>query len=285
MKSTYTSISLGAGRQSTALYLGCSLGLPGFPRADWAIFGDTMHELPDTYRHLDNLEAWARENGGIPIYRRSLGDLWKGAIEGGVHRKDTEKKKITTTLPYFMKKPDGSQGFMRRQCTAEYKIRVIKRTIREILDIGPRSNVRNIEVTCLIGISLDEAHRMKDSDAKWLLNAYPLVDARLTVNDCAGICRKHIGYVPTKSACIFCPFHGNDFWKWMKEERPEQFEKACRLDEEIRRPEVRELARMTSIPYIHRSMIPLRDVRFGDEHQMQLFDEQFGNDCSGHCGV
>lgn len=62
-------LSLGAGVQSTALYLMSIEGL--LPKLDAAIFADTQEEPGEVYSHL----AWLRSLGGPPILTGTAGKL------------------------------------------------------------------------------------------------------------------------------------------------------------------------------------------------------------------
>ena len=53
-----TYISLGAGVQSTAMYVLSALGKQGVPRADFAVFADTGDEPRHVYEQLEKLEDW-----------------------------------------------------------------------------------------------------------------------------------------------------------------------------------------------------------------------------------
>jgi hypothetical protein len=58
----------------------------------------------------------------------------------------------------------------------------------------------------MLGISVDEYHRMRDSSAARIEHVYPLVDWRLTRRQCREIVERAGLAVPWKSSCWFCPF-------------------------------------------------------------------------------
>ncbi len=68
-------------------------------------------------------------------------------------------------IPVYLKGRDGEgDGIGRRQCTDGYKIRPIRRRMREMLGLRPRQRVpAGTAVELWLGISTDEAIRMKDS--------------------------------------------------------------------------------------------------------------------------
>ena len=67
---TYRILNLGAGVQSTTLYLMFRAGLI-VPQIDVAIFADTQEEPAAVYAHL----AWLRSLDGPPIWVRTAGKL------------------------------------------------------------------------------------------------------------------------------------------------------------------------------------------------------------------
>jgi len=72
-------LNLGAGVQSTALYLLSMEGSePEVPKFDYAIFADTQEEPESVYRHVE----WLQSLGGPPIHVVTAGRLGD-ALEGG----------------------------------------------------------------------------------------------------------------------------------------------------------------------------------------------------------
>ena len=119
-------ISLGAGVQSTVLYLMAALGeLEPMPAA--AIFADTQWEPAHVYKHLDWLQSLETD---IPIVRVSAGDLYQNTWDGA--RVKTGRKYPFTDIPAFTKHDDGSRGMGPRQCTERYKIEPVRQKTREI---------------------------------------------------------------------------------------------------------------------------------------------------------
>jgi hypothetical protein len=262
-----TYLSLGAGVQSTALLICSALGLHDTPRADLAIFADTGDEPSAVYRHLWNLAAWSP----IPVISVAFGHLSADLLSRRTKR---------ARIPAFVKNPDGSGGIMNRQCTTAYKIEPIERYIRQYL--GLKSGARAAGRVCvrsLLGISLDECDRMKPNRTPWIENAYPLVDARLKRSDCEQIAFRQFGYIPTKSACIFCPYRSPGDWRRLRREAPADFERAAEFDSAFRALEIKKHGDRGRV-YVHRSMMPLSEADFGDS-QGDLFAEE----CAGVCGV
>lgn len=261
-------LSLGAGVQSSALYVLCAQGRA--PRADVAIFADTQDEPGYVYEQLDRLETWGKKNGGCRIDRVKRGSL------------SLSQAQLTTTrsfLPMFVDN-DGKRGFLRRKCTSEFKINVIERHVRKLLGFGKGERIKDSLATALIGISRDEAIRMKESRVAWIENTYPLVDLNIRRAECLRIVEAAGLPTPLKSACVYCPFKDTASWMWLKKEHPDEFEKACAVDDKIRDSSH---AGIKLRAYLHSSLKPLREVDLEDR-QADLFDG-FGNECNGVCGV
>ena len=180
-------LSLGAGVQSSALLL---MSLRGeLPRLDHCIFADTQAEPPAVYRHLDWLRGEC-ERAGLPLHMVSVGNLREDAIAFRRQRYSvdpTTGRKGYASIPLFVLNPDGSQGRIRRQCTAEYKITPIEQFIRrELLGIAPgRPAPKRIAVEQWLGISADELRRAQPPGGKkrdgvaqpvwWKTHVFPLV--------------------------------------------------------------------------------------------------------------
>ena len=82
-------------------------------------------------------------------------------------------EKNFASIPFFTKNLDtGEIGIGLRQCTKDFKLIPIQKKIRELYDINPRKD----KIKMLIGISIEEAVRMKPAREKWIENTYPLVE-------------------------------------------------------------------------------------------------------------
>lgn len=273
-------LSLGAGVQSSAVLLMALDGIFG-PLPDCAIFADTQWEPQEVYAHLDRLEDIAGDR--IPIHRVTAGNL----------RADVLAAVDSTTgvgrigqPPFFVKNtqtqkdmPPVSGGMLWRKCSREYKIDPIERKIRNLLGYRKGQRVKK-RVQSWIGISIDEAHRMKDSRTPWIDKYYPLIEHRLSRADCLRWLRDKGYSTPRKSACIGCPFHSNAVWVDMKNNRPDEWLDVVAFDADLRKGK---LPGCTGDAYVHRAMLPIEEaVRLNqDENQLDLF----GQECEGICGV
>jgi hypothetical protein len=162
-----------------------------------------------------------------------------------------------------------------RSCTADYKIGVIGRELKR------RGATETNKATIGIGISVDEIHRANNRRVEPHERiVYPLLDLGLRRIDCQRIVRDAGLPVPVKSSCFFCPFHRPETWHEMRREEPEEFEKACQLEELLNRRRD-ELGK--DHVWLTRFNRPLRDAIPDGVDLLPMFDEADGNCDSGWC--
>jgi hypothetical protein len=151
--------------------------------------------------------------------------------------------------------------------------------------LGGRKRSKTARALGLIGISRDEAQRMRDSGLPYIDHAYPLVDAGISRQGCKRLLEEAGCPVPGKSSCIFCPYHSDAFWWDLKENHPVEFARAVAVDRMMRDMSA---AAVKEPGYLHAARMPLEDVDLGRwrdiDGQRYLF-EGFGNECEGMCGV
>lgn len=253
-------LSLGAGVQSTVMALLAEHG--EIEKPDFAIFADTGWEPARVYEHL----AWLETQLSFPLIRANAGNI----------KQDAENNINTSggrfaSMPFFLE--GGGMG--RRQCTNEYKIQPIQKTIRSLLGYEKGQRIKE-QHRQWIGISTDEIQRLKDSSVRWLVNEWPLVELRMSRNDCMAWFNKHYpDRTLAKSACVVCPYKDNAAWRDLTRA---EFAEAVAFDEMIRNH-----PKMEKKQYVHRDCIPLAQVDLStaeDHGQISFLDE-----CDGMCGV
>ena len=269
-------ISLGAGVQSTVMALMAEAGDIG-PGPDCAVFADTGWEPKEVYDHLD----WLEGQLSFPVYRVQRGNI----------KEDLESDLNTTghkfaSIPFFIINKDGTNGMARRQCTSEYKLKPIRKKVRELAGLKPRQRTpKDFVVEMWIGISRDEMMRVKPSQDSWVENRWPLLEKDFSRRDCLKwFDERYEDRGLAKSACIGCPFHNDHEWRRIKKVFPEEFEEACQIDEKIRDAE----GRFHGVRFLHAQRVPLREVDFStaeDKGQGTLFDDLMINECEGMCGL
>ena len=276
MANTMHVLSLGAGVQSTTMALMAAHGeITPMPRA--AIFADTGWEPKAIYDHLDWLEE---ELAGLApqllVYRVNNGN-----IRDDLTRKEPGRY---ASMPFFLDDGSGQRGMGRRQCTHEYKLKPLMWQTRRLLNKGRRDRIAAGAVTTWIGISTDEAVRMKPSGKQWQVNRWPLIEAGMSRRDCLNWMKRHGYPEPGKSSCIGCPFHNDLMWRDMKQSDPESWDDAVEVDRLIRSGGTYKEQTMRGAQYMHASLTPLEDVDLRNaEDRGQL--NMFNNECEGMCGV
>ena len=258
-------LSLGAGVQSTTLALMAAAGELG-DMPDCAIFADTGWEPKAVYRHLDRLRAALP----FPVHMVSAGNLRDDILKA-----NNSTGQRFAAVPWFMKMPNGEDAMGRRQCTAEYKLRPIQREVVRLMDNKrPKGGCE-----MWVGISTDEAIRMKPSRVQYIVNRWPLIERRMNRNDCQKWLER-AGWSAPKSSCIGCPFHSNAQWRALKDD-PDEWADAVAIDAAIRDQSHRGIRGQQ---FMHRSLKPLDEVDLRSDAEMGQGD-LFGNECEGMCGV
>jgi len=261
-------LSLGAGVQSSTLAMLYENEVLK-PLPHFAIFADTQTEPKAVYDYLNYLK---KKITRFPIYTVSAGSLHEDCLSG----------KRFAAPPFFIKKPDGKRGMGRRQCTGDYKIKVIQKGTREILGYKKGAWVRH-KIDMIIGISVDEIQRMKESITKWITNVYPLIDEMdWKRTDCKQYFSKQKMPTPPRSACWMCPYRNNDEWVDLKENHPNEFKMAVEFDKKIR-----VLPKFKNENFLHSSLKPLGEVEFKPKKNSNQLDimSYMQNECEGMCGL
>jgi len=264
-------ISLGAGVQSTVMALIAAKG-ELTPMPDCAIFADTQFEPKGVYKHLD----WLETQLPFPTYRVTAGDIRADHLAG----RNTTGQRFAS-MPLFT----ANGGMGRRQCTAEYKISPVRKKLRELIGLKYRQrNPKTSVISLWMGISTDEASRMKPSRHLFYDHVFPLIDKGVSRNDCEQwFSKNYPGRPLSKSACIACPFHNDTLWRDMKINDPDSFAEAVDFDAAIREGGT-VLKGYKQQQYVHRSYKPLDEIDFRnleDLGQLNFFE----NECEGMCGV
>lgn len=271
----YNILSLGAGVQSTAVLLMSEKGI--LPPLDVAIFADTGWEPAAVYTHL----KWLQSTCKTPIAIVSNGHIREDLLRSHVRGTHAEGKRAAS-LPLFVLSPEGKRGMIRRQCTGDYKIKPVeKHTRRSIIGLRKYQKMpKGIMVHMWMGISADEATRMRTSAHKWQTNTYPLLNHPQEMlprdwhrQDCLDwLAHEYPNQPIPRSACIGCPFRSNNEWRDLT---PEEMQDAIFMDAHIR-----DKGGPSGELFLHSSRVPLSEVDFTPTTQPGWDDE-----CAGICGV
>ncbi len=276
-------LNLGAGVQSTALYLMFMRGEIK-PMIDCAIFADTQDEPAAVYRHLE----WLQSLNGPPIMVRTKGKL---SVHLSTGQNSTGQR--FASIPAYTLRPDGSEGKTRRQCSREYKIEVVEKAIRrELLLMRPGQRVpKDVSVRQYYGISLDESGRARRIQGNWTLKGdwkpvFPLIENFMTRANCLTYLHNKVPHETPRSACEYCPFHSDYEWDRQKREDPEAWARSVALDHMLRVPGNVVNRNLDQQLFLHRSCVPLDLVQLDtrpDPRKAQLAIN-FSAECLGICG-
>ena len=242
-------ISLGWGVQSMTLAVMAALG--DIEPVDYAIHSDTTHEAQGTYDYATKWTDWLNDRGVKVITVKPpvapMIDKWGGVMI-----------------------PAHGQGLIRRQCTGKWKIAPMRRMIQKLRKGQP--------VEQWLGISLDEVQRMKPSNVKYITNRYPLIERKMSRWDCKLYLERNGIEIPPRSACVFCPFHSRSEWRDIRDNAPDDWNKAVEIDNLIRK------ARPPYDLFVNVQRKPLDECDLDSEiekGQLSLWE----NECEGMCGI
>ena len=264
-------ISYGGGVQSTALCVLATQGKLG--QIDAALFanvGDDS-EHPASIRYVrEVMQPWAAERG-LPVHelQRIKRDGKTETLREQLMRKDSRSVPIPVRM-----QDTGAPGT--RNCTSVFKIKVITKWLK-----AQGVTTDNPAEVC-IGFSTDEAHRASNRRPNdYEVPEHPLLDLRLSRQDCKNLIARAGLPVPPKSSCFFCPFHRPAMWERMRRDEPELFERSVELEETLNARR-RTLGR--DEVYLTRFGKPLKDVIEARPPDLPGLDAPDADSCDeGYC--
>lgn len=264
-------LSCGAGMQSTALALmACENVLkgiihPNVPIYDAIIFCDLGEEPLWVYKQVDFIKS-ACEKAGIPFYVLHT-HLYDDYI-------NNFGKSRVVSVPFWSIDENGKKAKMRRHCTIDYKIEVINKFVKWTLlgyKKGQRIKPDDIKAHEMhIGFSSEEKHRARNEGKSVLFTyKYPLVEIGLERKDNYKYCLEVWGLDTKASACCICPFHRNFFFKYLKENYPDNYQAVLKLDSILEEKQSQTMIK--SKVYISRSRKRIADLTDEDCSDAEMF--------------
>lgn len=266
--------SCGAGMQTTALTLmSCENALRGrpvyplVPVYDGVFFADLGCEPAWVY---DQVEFLSRACGqcGIPFYVIRT-DLY------GHYMRNFGKARVVS-IPFWSVDEDGKKGKMMRNCTLDFKIKVIQKFIKFNLlgyrmdgDKRTRDEDRKAH-TMHIGFSAEEAQRIFDNPHPMFINQFPLKEMGWMRADSYRYCLERWGLKTKASACTVCPFHRNFFFRYLQRHYPADYAAAVAFDELLEQEQAN--TKIRSKLYISRSRKRLAELTDEDCNDAEYFD-------------
>jgi hypothetical protein len=268
-------LNLGAGVQSTTVFLAMRDGLLTVPPETVAIFADTQEEPAAVYQHLE----WLKSLEWPPILVRSLRKLGDDLLGLGEKVEYVSIPAYTGTSKAF--------GLARRNCSRDFKGRVIQRAIRqEIIGLPPKRGIpRNVTVHQYFGISRDEARRAVNIKERieqhrgWVTH-FPLLEIGWTRGDCLRFLKDRVPHQVPRSACVFCPYHSDEEWRTIRS-KPEEWARAIQIDRGLRDKATLTRRGLREPLYLHSSRKPLEEIDLDSQSSFPTFVKE----CEGVCGV
>lgn len=272
-------LSFGAGLDSTALAMMANEGLV-FEKLDAIIFANTGFEKRDTYKHIKQIKPLLN----IPFYSLSK-SIYKDTLSG------IANNKRISSLPFYTKPktPYGKPGRLKRQCTSDFKIKLVHKKIREILGVKKLNQKYNIKVW--VGYNASEPQRIsrkrKEIRTDWETIAVPFynVDIKRSSITTKKYFDKNIhrDYIEkylrkfnfeylVKSGCKACPNMSDLMWLQMKENNINDWNDAVLFDKAIRN-----IPNINQQCFLHRSCKPLEEIQFNPT--------AFSFGCVGECFI
>ncbi|MBO2465001.1 phosphoadenosine phosphosulfate reductase [Actinomadura violacea] len=215
--------SFGGGWQTVAALALAAAGDLDYDTFVFANVGDDS-ENPGTLRYLHRYAAPFAARHGLRLIQVER-KLRNGSVETLYGRL---MKEGSRSIPIPVRMSNGAPGT--RSCTADFKIKVIGRWLKQ------QGASADTPATVAIGITVDEIERANNRRCEPYENiVYPLLDMGIRRADCPRIIAKAGLPLPPPSSCFFCPHHRMEQWRNMRREEPQLFARACDLENTINR--------------------------------------------------
>lgn len=260
-------LSLGGGIQSTTLALLAAHGEIG-PMPDLAIYAP-VGDAEATREHI----RWLASGNVLPFPVVELEEAavpLRQAIQNRV-----EQSGRSVSIPVFLE--GKKRGQDRRQCTREYKVDRLNAKQRELLGFKPRQRIPSGSAEVWIGFSTEEVVRAGAAFEGWAVNRFPLLEERMSINNCVAWLRRKGYPIPPRSKCTFCPYRTNAEWRWLQENDPAAWADAIAIDEAIR-----DTPGTRSRSFLHADRVPLATV---DLSSAEDRGQGILNVCDAGCGL
>lgn len=250
---------MGAGVQTTALLIKFWRRYVG----SYVIFADTGDEHKETYEYIEKY-------------------LKPFCLDHGVRWKTVKIKSGESLMEYSMRRKITPIK-ARRWCTADFKIKPIQMFIRSCGAVNYNPAISDI------GISMDESHRVNYNqpyNPKYIKVCYPLIDAKMTRDDCKDVIKMHGWPLPRKSGCDFCPFAKKKEFVELYKTQPERFAQIRKMEEQSTAYPKRTLTGRFALRDIANQSSLGRTSDSSLDEEAEGVDNSFDGQCdSGHCFV
>lgn len=241
--------SSGGGVQSTAI---AALIVQGKLKPDLSVIVDTEREMSGVWTYLEQYVQPALRQVGVELHRVAKSryatvDLYRNE---------------DILIPAWTDE-SGKIGKLPTYCSNEWKKRVVRRWATDVAGKQAKFNT-------WIGFSMDETRRLYQEPGRWE-PTFPLIDLRMTRDDCLRVVEEVGWPAPPKSSCWMCPNRDHAAWVRMKHESPQDWKNAVEFEREIRLKD--------DALYLHKDGVPLDQVKMTGKR-----DDPFTGRCdSGYC--
>lgn len=245
--------SCGGGRQSAGIAALIAEGV--LPAPEHAVMVRLEWEIASVWPYVDAFIRPALARAGVPFSLAHRADYATRGFWGGADG-------ASLLLPAYTDQ-SGRASKLPEWCSGEWKREVVQRWAAEQPDWKDRG------VDVWVGITTEERHRRRSARRQWIQPTYPLLDVLPTsVRGCLAAVERQGWPMPPRSRCAHCPNQSDTEWA---ELTPEEWASVCDFDDSIRETDPH--------AYLHRSLIPLRQVRLRPAE-----GDLFGGGCqSGTC--
>jgi hypothetical protein len=216
-------LSSGGGTQSNCMIVLAAQGL--IPKPDLIVMADTEYEASNVFEYQRQYIQPICDSMGVEYIIIKKSDWTHHDITFG----DTD-----TVLPPFFteyegRTPSGKIGKQPGFCSDKWKREPIQKYLN---DRYGEKELTARGVDFWIGMSFEESRRVKYPSGKWQ-KRYPLFEAEILRSQAIKIVQDYGLPQPPRSACWMCPNRHNDEWQWMKDNVPQDFEKAVIFEKKL----------------------------------------------------
>jgi len=221
----------GGGVQSTAIAALIITGL--LPKPDFSVIVDTGYERTSTWEYVGDVLMPRLNKVGVNLQVIKTTDYGSNALFNNG----------CLLIPAYGKTEDGGKVRYKTFCNGVWKVKVIRRWLR---GLGMQKCIT------WLGISQNEGRRQRQSDVRWNKNIYPLLDRKISKDQCIYLIAQAGLPMPPRTSCYICPGMSNTEWQDIKENYSDDWRNAIQLEKEIQmtKPDA----------FLHYAMKPLEDA-------------------------
>ena len=258
--------------QSTALALmSCQNKRDGIkykkvPIYDAIVFCDLGSEASWVYDQVHFIEQ-ACTAVGIPFYILKEKNLYSDYIA-------KFGKSRVVSVPFWSVDENGKRGKMMRNCTMDYKINMIQNFVRWNLlgyKKGQHTKPEDLKAHEMhIGFSWEEKQRRSENNHKMFVNKFPLCEMKKERKHNYAYIKDVWGLETKASACTFCPFHKNYYFKYIKRYDKKAYAEVLAFDEILEKEQPN--TKIRSKLYISKSLKRIKDLTPEDCKDQECFE-------------